>query len=187
MCLPQGFLSGRRFAIGFFGRFSTKAIGSLIKIILSMAFMSGCMVEYPMCLLNILDKVHNSKMIHRSTYLMVWLTDGEWGMQGHFQGPPNVLPPTSWPNPSHQGQNSTPRSGGTQSGTVGGSRPTGGRQQQSNNIRHPCHKALMDPYLGINSNRINISLLEVLNKKYEDLPMIPNYITQQGRIAICWN
>jgi hypothetical protein len=45
--------------------------------LLSTAFMLGRMAEYPMCLLNILDKVHNAEMIQRSTYPQAWLTNGE--------------------------------------------------------------------------------------------------------------
>ncbi len=47
------------------------------KKLLSTAFTSERMVEYLMCLLNILDKVHNAEMIQRSTYPQAWLTNGE--------------------------------------------------------------------------------------------------------------
>ncbi len=47
------------------------------KKLLSTAFMSRTTVEYTMCLLNILDKVHNAEMIQRSTYPQAWLTNGE--------------------------------------------------------------------------------------------------------------
>jgi hypothetical protein len=47
------------------------------KKLLSTAFMLERTVEYPMCLLNILDKVHNAEMIQRSTYPQARLTDGE--------------------------------------------------------------------------------------------------------------
>ncbi len=47
------------------------------KKLLSTAFTLGRMVEYPMCLLNILDEVHNAEMIQRSTYPQAWLTNRE--------------------------------------------------------------------------------------------------------------
>jgi hypothetical protein len=47
------------------------------KKLLSTAFTLGRTVEYPMCLLNILDKVHNAEMIQRSTYPLTWLTNRE--------------------------------------------------------------------------------------------------------------
>ncbi len=47
------------------------------KKLLSTAFTSGMTVEYPMYLLNILDKVHNAEMIQRSTCPQAWLTNRE--------------------------------------------------------------------------------------------------------------
>ncbi len=80
------------------------------KKLLSMAFMSGRMVDYPICLLNILDKVHNAELIQRSTYPQAWLTNGERLRQGHPPGPPAVLPPLTWPIlQTPQAQAGTPR------------------------------------------------------------------------------
>jgi hypothetical protein len=67
------------------------------KKLLNTAFTSGRTVDYPICLLNILDKVHNPELIQWSTYPQVWLTNWEQLQQGHPPGPPAVLPPLTWP------------------------------------------------------------------------------------------
>ncbi len=70
------------------------------KILLSTAFTSGRMVEYPICLLIILDKVHNADIIQSLTYPLAWVNDAEPSQQGHLPGPQNVPPPTSWTLPA---------------------------------------------------------------------------------------
>jgi hypothetical protein len=47
--------------------------------------------------------------------------------------------------------------------------------------RHPQIQALMDSYLAVHNNRVNINkILATANKHYEDLPTIPKYMTPQG-------
>jgi hypothetical protein len=71
---------------------------------------------------------------------------------------------------------------------MGGGRQGGGCQGQGGDNRHPCIKALMDPYLANNTGWLNIThLLDAANKQYEDLPKLPNYTNPQGYSSICWN
>ncbi len=85
------------------------------KKLLSTAFTLGRTVEYPMCLLNILDKVNNAEMIQRSTY----------PRRGSPMGTTSTGP-SAWPasspaacfvantaNTSSAGGNTTPKSSGT--------------------------------------------------------------------------
>jgi hypothetical protein len=77
--------------------------------LLSTVFTSGRTVDYPICLLNILDKVHNAELIQRSTYLQAWLTNGKQLQQGHPPSLPAVLPLLTWPTPqTPQAQAGTP-------------------------------------------------------------------------------
>jgi hypothetical protein len=102
------------------------------KKLLSTAFTSGRMVDYyPICLLNILDKVHNAELIQQFTYLQAWLTDGEQLRQGQLPGLPVVPPPHSWPTPpTPQAQARTPCQNQAAPTGMGGGRQAGGRQGQ---------------------------------------------------------
>ncbi len=146
------------------------------------------MVEYPICLLNILDKVYNVEPIQCSTYPLAWLTEAEQSCQGHLPGPSNVSPPASWPIPAPQVQAGSPRQGQAKAGNAGRGKQTGGQQQQGGDSRHPCIKALMDPYLAVNSGQLNIThLFDVASKLFEDLQTLLNYTNLQGWSSICCN
>ncbi len=153
------------------------------KKFLSMAFTLGRAVEYPICLLNILDKVYNADIIQRLMYPLAWINNVKCSRQGHPPGLPNVPPPASWTLPA------TPVQAGAWQSPSNAANPSGGKQQnQGGDSHHPCIKALMDPYLSINTGRLNMTqLLEAANKRYEDLPILPNYTHPQGRSSICWN
>jgi hypothetical protein len=121
------------------------------KKLLSTAFTSERTVDYPICLLNILDKVHNVELIQRSTYPQVWLTNREQLQQGHPPGLPTVPPPLTWPTPqTPHSQAGTPRQNQAVQAVTGGGQQGSGRQGQGGDNRHPRIKALMDPYLAIN-------------------------------------
>jgi hypothetical protein len=132
-----------------------------------------------MCLLNILDKVLNAETIARPTYPSAWLTDTKQSRQIPPRKPPSIPPPALWP--------------AQPSASRGLLAPTGcqtSRQQQSQSVdkHHPQIESLMDPYLAVHNNGVNINrILAAANTRYEDLPTIPKYMTPQGRSTICWN
>ncbi len=159
------------------------------KKLLSTAFMSGRMVDYSICLLNILDKVHNVELIQRSTYPQAWLTNREQLRQGHPPIPPMVPLPLTWLTPQtlqvHAG---TPRQNQAAQAVTGGGQQGSGHQGQRGDNGHPRIKALMDLYLAVNTGQLNITrLLNAVNKRYEDLPTLPNYTNLQRHSSICWN
>jgi hypothetical protein len=120
--------------------------------LLSTAIMSGRTVDYPICLLNILDKVHNAELIQWSTYPRAWLTNGDPLQQGHPPRPPTVPPPLTWPTPqTPQAQGGTPRQNQAAQSVTGGGRQGSGCQGQGGDNRHPIIKALMDPYQAVNT------------------------------------
>ncbi len=153
------------------------------KKMLSTAFTLGRAVKHPICLLNILHKVHNSDIIQCLTYPLTWINNVEHSQQGHPPGPPNVHPPASWTLAA------TPVQAGARQSLSNAANPSSGKQQnQGGDRRHPCIKALMDPYLAVNTDRINMTwLLEAAIKRYEDLPTLPNYTNLQVRSSICSN
>jgi hypothetical protein len=86
------------------------------------------MVDYPICLLNILDKVHNAEMLQRSTYPQTWLTNREQLRQGHPSGLPAVPPLLTWPTPLNpQVQAGTPRQNQAVQAVTGGGQQGSGR------------------------------------------------------------
>ncbi len=72
--------------------------------LLSTAFTPGKTVLYPMCLLNILDKVLNAELITHSMHPFVWLSEAEQSCQILPREPPSIPLPLSWPaQPSASG------------------------------------------------------------------------------------
>jgi hypothetical protein len=100
-----------------------------------------------------------------------------------------VLPPHSWPTPpTPQAQAGTPRQNQAAPTGMGGGCQAGGHQGQGGDTRHPHIKALMDLYLAVNTVGLNITrLLDAANKRYQDLPNLPNYTNPQGHTSICWS
>ncbi len=126
------------------------------KKLLTTAFMHGKTVFYPMCLLNILDKVLNTEPIARPTYPSAWFIEAERSRQILPKEPQSIPPPASWPaQPSASGGLPAP-AGGQMSRQ---------QQQQSVDKHHPQIKSLMDPYLVVHNNRVNINkILAAANK-----------------------
>jgi hypothetical protein len=151
------------------------------KKLLSTAFMPEKTVLYPMCLLNILDEVLNAETIAHPMYPSAWPTDAKQSRQIPPREVPSIPPPTSWPaQPSASGGLLAPA----------GRQTSRQQQPQSVDKHHPWIKinSLMDPYLAVQNNRVNINkILAAANKCYKDLPTITKYMTPQGGSAIFWN
>jgi hypothetical protein len=115
------------------------------KKLLSTAFTPGKTVLYPMCLLNILEKVLNAETIVRPTYPSTWLTDAKQSRQIPPREPPSIPPPASWPAQPTASQGLP---------ALGGCQISHQQQPQSVDKRHLWIKSLMDPYLVVHNNRL---------------------------------
>ena len=133
------------------------------------------------CLDSITDAVRNALPVQRATFPKQWTTQVIQEVPAGAKQPPRpgtaqmptVPPPAGWgasPQRQQGGQQGSPR------------------KAPPEDIRHQKIKAMMDPYLAKYNNYINISeILTASNKRFSDLPTLPNYTTPTGSSGICWN
>jgi hypothetical protein len=135
------------------------------KKLLSTAFMPEKTVLYPKCLLNILHKVINAEPIARPMYPSAWLTEAKKSHQILPREPPSIPLPASWPaQPSASGGLPAPA----------GHQTSHQQQPQPMDKCHPWIKPLMDLYLAVHNNRVDINKIRAaVNKHYKNLPTTP--------------